>query len=413
MRKPVLNFAILTLLILVGVLVNPSSWGNWESFVFKAFVLAGIGVVLYRLWDGWNDAPDEVDELSDEEDQKETERPVFIENKASLLNKTLHQNGEILDFLRKQFFVIWNLILPHNGYLLLMTPDQEMVVLHKKVRDDLEFQKIRLPIPVLALIDNAKGFLLENHVENGATLLPFYNRDEYVPHSFLGFRSEIDRALHLYWIFDAETFDVFNDEDRSVLHRINEATVSYVNKVLTSEALADEKRQLTRSLMLSRDLNATRNVSTAVDLFTDFLAEEFQARTLTVAFRKDFRIEEKKGVVFAAIGQHEPVKPGYEFPLEEGLNGWVILKDRPYLLDDIDKGDYFIPRFSRAEKTNYGLRAFLSVPLHFNDQSVGMVTLEDSKANKFSIADKERLVRYCELFSVALNRLIQEKQIGG
>ena len=408
-----LNFVFLTLLIIVGVLVNPASWGFWGKFVFKAFILIGSGIILYRMWVEFYETEDETDSISSDDKNSAEPELMFFENRLMFLKKSLHRNSEMLEFLRKQFAIIWNLILPHNGYLFLMLPNREVILLHKKIRENMEAQKKGKPIPVLDLIDNAKGFLVENHVENGLTLLPFYSKNDFTPRSFLGFRLAIGEEFWFYWIFDAEVYDFFNHEDRAVLHKINETTLTFINKMLLAEKLKEENVQTAKALTLAQKLNLSRSIPTAVNWLTDFLIGEFQATKLTIAFRKNFDLTAEQGVINYSVGLEDSFKPGKEFPLEDGLNGWVILKNRPYLLDDIDKGEYFIPRFSREEKTNYGLRSFLSVPVRFNDQAIGMITLEDKESNKFSIYEKERLIKYAELFSTTFNRLIHEKQIGG
>lgn len=415
MSKPVQNFIILTILIIIGVLVNPESWGFWGKFVFKLLDLSGIALILYFLWNDYQQAESTDEEALPQEDQQSSDTDdVFFENKALLLNKSLHQNAEIIEFLRKQFSVIWHLVLPHNGYLFLMLPGRELILVHKKIREDLEGGQWKgRVIPAIDLIDNTKGFLVENHIENGNTLLPFYDGTTFEPKSFLGLRTDIDTDIRFYWLFDAEVYDFFNDEDRPVLHKINDTVLGFVNKVLLASQLKAEHIQNGKFLSLARQLLGVSSVTAAKSVFTDFLINEFQASKLTLAFRKNLDPKAESAQIYYAVGLDDPFKEGVEFPLAEGLNGWVILKNRPYLLDDIDKGEYFIPRFNRSEKSNYGLRSFLSVPIHFEDQAVGMITLEDKEANKFSLEDKTKLINYAGIFSGALNRLIKEKQIGG
>ncbi|NOX89420.1 MAG: GAF domain-containing protein [Calditrichaeota bacterium] len=410
-----INFVALFLLIIIGIFVNPESWGFWTKLAFKVIILAGISAILYNFWGmaAENDQNEEADEIPPDNETDLESEDAFFDNKVRLLTKSLHKNPEILDFLRKQFTIIWNFILPHNGYLFLVLPEREALLLHKKVKDEILAAQKDRPIPLFNLIDNARGFLIENHVENGSNLIPLYKKDVYVPRSFLGFRADIDKQLHLYWIFDAEAYDFFNHEDRSTIHKINEITLEFLKKALIIEHLKEENVQTSKSLALSRQLTLARSIKSAVNQFTEFLIQEFQATKLTIAFRKDYDLSSTRGVIIYSIGKDDVFKAGYEFPLDEGLNGWVVLKNRPYLLDDIDKGEYFIPRFSRQEKTNYGLRSFLSVPVHFDNQAIGMVTLEDVRANKFSTEDKERLINYTALFSNAIDRLVHEKQIGG
>ncbi|WP_456442823.1 GAF domain-containing protein [Caldithrix abyssi] len=413
MSSSVVYFVVLFLLTFVGIFVNPESWGAWGRLLFKIALFGGISVVLYRLWSEYQDETEEDESEVPDEQQLTRNLNLFFDNQAALFSRALHKNPEVMDLLKKQFSVIWNLILPHNGFLLLMLPKREIILLHKIVRNDIFRSPKNKPIPVLNLIDSAQGFLVENHVQNGSNLIPFYAPQSYVPRSFLAFRTELAEELYLYWLFDAELADFFNEEDRATLNKINDLTMTYLSNVLIMEKLKEEAHEKSKMLELMEEVASTKSLRTAVERFCDFLAHEFQASKLTIAFRKDFDLNQARGMVFYAIGKEDPFKAGTEFVLEEGLNGWVILKNRPYLLDDIEKGEYFVPRFSRQEKTNYGLRAFLSVPVEYQEQAIGMVTLEDEKSGKFKITDKERLQRYTALFSNAINRLIYEKQVGG
>lgn len=413
MNSSLINFVVLFLLSIIGIFVNPESWNFWAKLAFKLVVVGGIFFFLYQLWGDYQEQEEEEeeDELPDEKALIKDES--FFENRAALLARALQKNPEVFELLKKQFSVIWNLILPHNGFLLLMLPKREIILLHKLVRNDVFRPPKNKPIPVLDLVDGAHGFLVENYLENGTNLIPFYNPEAYVPRSFLAFKTELEKELNLYWLFDAELVDFFNEEDKTTINKINDLTLSYLDHVLLVEKLKEESKEKSKMLELARDVVSAKSLKTAVSRFSEFLAHEFQASKLTIAFRKNFDLNEARGTIFYAIGKEDPFKSGSEFLLEEGLNGWVILKNRPYLLDDIDKGEYFVPRFSRQEKTNYGLRAFLSVPIEYQEQAIGMVTLEDSKPGKFTVLEKEKLQRYTTLFSQSINRIVYENQIGG
>ncbi len=411
MNLSIVYYAALFLLAFVGIFVNPASWSLGVKLVFKLIIVSGIGFLIYRLWIENQSGMENENELPDEQ-ELEKEETVF-DNQVALFNRALQKNPEVMEVLKKQFSIVWNLILPHNGLLLLMLPKREIVLLHKHVRNQAFRSPKNKPIPILDLIDGAHGFLVENHLENGSNLIPFYDEKVYVPRSFLAFRTELEKDLFLYWVFDAELVDFFNEEDRVTLSKINELTVTFLRHILLIEQLKEENREKSKILELVEEVAPVKNLKIAVERFSEFLAHEFQAKKLTIAFRKNFDLNENRGEIFYSIGKEDPFKSGTEFILEEGLNGWVILKNRPYLLDDIEKGEYFVPRFSRQEKTNYGLRSFLSVPIEYQEQAIGLVTLEDSVPGKFTNLDKERLQRYTTLFAQTINRLIYEKQVGG
>ncbi len=137
--------------------------------------------------------------------------------------------------------------------------------------------------------------------------------------------------------------------------------------------------------------------------YVEFLADIFEAHKLTIAMVD--KNNPQMAQIKKSIGQVDSIKEGTRFAIEEGLCGKVILNDQVYLLEDIEKDGYFIPRFSKNEKTNYGLRSFLAMPLKLNSTSpIGMISLEHKNTNAFTSHHKAQLKLYTEDFEKALAR---------
>ena len=112
----------------------------------------------------------------------------------------------------------------------------------------------------------------------------------------------------------------------------------------------------------------------------------YQFDRLTIA-----RPEEKDsraGRIMKVLGQRDDMGEGFIFPLEDGLMGWVLRKGKPLLLDDLEKGELFRPRYSREERTNYGLRSFLGVPILFMNRLFGALSLESRAPDFYSEWDQ-------------------------
>ena len=69
------------------------------------------------------------------------------------------------------------------------------------------------------------------------------------------------------------------------------------------------------------------------------------------------------------------------------------------MIEDMEKGEYFIPRYNKSEKSNNGLRSFLGMPLTAGDRTVGAITLEHQSPSKYQETDKLKLHQYASLFS--------------
>ena len=90
--------------------------------------------------------------------------------------------------------------------------------------------------------------------------------------------------------------------------------------------------------------------------------------------------------------------------MDQGLTGWVIEKNKPYLIEDLEKGEYFIPRYTKEEKTNHGLRSFLVMPFEANGKVYGSLTLEHKIPQKYTEKDKHHLQQIISIFNTTYLR---------
>ena len=98
------------------------------------------------------------------------------------------------------------------------------------------------------------------------------------------------------------------------------------------------------------------------------------------------------GHIVKVIGQRDSMAEGFRFFLNDGISGWVIRKNKPLILDDLEKGDLFRPRYSGNDKSNFGLRSFLGVPICFSNQVFGMISIESRQPDFYTDWDQNVLV---------------------
>jgi len=317
------------------------------------------------------------------------------------LNRIFQENNSFREYLENQFKIIWDFILPHNGYLIHADMSGNIFVIHQDRKAEIKTAVSFSESPLFDLVDKNNGFLVENNLEKDTNLLQFYGNSDYKPASLMAFSSDVSRMDKLYWVFDADSSSFFNENDFDTLKRINAGSIQMLNAGLQNFSLIDGLAEQKTRYEITEKLNEAVNVNSCLDIITDFLVGSFEASKLTIAILESGKDE---AVIQKAVGIDDPYKVGYSFPLDEGLNGWVIMKNKPYLLENIDKGEYFVPRFSRTEKTNYSLRSFLSAPISNNDTAYGMITLEDKIENKYKEEDKERLISCCSILAAAIGR---------
>ena len=394
----------LYLLIILGLFVEPEFLGTVGNILFKILILAGISYLLFEIWNTKDILDDEKDEaLPQALHRPETPKPVF-ESKSARLDHFIQNSDSLKKYLENQFTLFWNYTLPHNGYLVFCYQSTPVRILEKRTNSPVSQMTAENFSQLFSLLEKNNSILIENNLVESGALFPFYNDAEYMPQSLLAFKTEINTEQALYWFFDADADNFFNNQDKQLFLQMNSNTLYAITETLQNKGLIEEYSEGQKISDLSKQLNQASDFDQCIDLFADFLIDQFEASKFTIAIRE---AGADSAEIKTSIGVDDSTKPGYTFELSEGLHGWVILKNKPYLIDNIDKGEYFVPRFSREEKTNYALRSLLSVPLQNSDEAFGMVSLEDKRENQYSENDKKRLIRFTDILGSAYARFIK------
>jgi transcriptional regulator with GAF, ATPase, and Fis domain len=210
------------------------------------------------------------------------------------------------------------------------------------------------------------------------------------------------KTQKLYWVFDAPANGFFNEEELKIPIQINFSTKYVITNLLKQKAFEKQLLIQDKNIELSASLNKASDQEGLITTFVEFLSGSFEAHKLTIAMVESNNSNMAK--VIKSIGQLDSTKAGIHFNLEDGLCGKVIASNKTYMIDDIEKDGYFIPRFTANEQTNYGLRSFLAVPLSINNEAIGMISLEHKSAKAYTKAHKKLLQSYTEYFVKALAR---------
>jgi len=407
----VYKFLGLYLLIIVGIFIEFSFIGNVGNTIVKILILAVISYFLYEFWKEFAPVEEETEtELETEVEPKETQEPaeqkraLFFDIKSTPITDLFENNSDFRDFIVNQFMIIWGFVYPKNGYVIYKNKEEDIRLVHKNLQPEVLIEPKQNPTSLFTLIENKNGILVENNIEQTLHLIPYYQEESYSPKSLLGFVISFESGEKLYWIFDSDLPDNFNLDDMGIMERINKNTESMTKEALLTSGLNMTCFEVDHKFQIADRLNKANGQEECLDIFCDFVTENFEASKLTIGIRKDNDIMAEIAVIAKAIGIDDPYKVGYEFPIDEGVNGMVILKNKPLLFEDIEQGEYFVARFSKEEKSNYSLRSYLSVPIEIDTSALGMVTLEDKNEKKYNNSDKKKLIEYTSILSNALLR---------
>jgi GAF domain-containing protein len=243
-----------------------------------------------------------------------------------------------------------------------------------------------------------KTSVLEQNIPAGQQSVRYYRKPVEI-RSFLGVPLSIRGDVKGVVAIDSLVANDFSDDDLDLLH-------SYEKLISQGIELISERE---KSRLIQKSVSAQQTFVAELD--QDFSPEGLLsglAKASRVVFDFDrltiSTVDEKDadhGVIRKVIGQRDGMGEGFRFPLADGLSGWVIRRNKPLLLGDLEKGDLFRPRYTRDDKSNYGLRSFIGVPITFQNQVFGLISLENKQPDYYTDWDQSILIVLAKNFGMA------------
>jgi transcriptional regulator with GAF, ATPase, and Fis domain len=389
------------ILALFGIFIRPFDPGTID-FIYRFLIFSSITYLMYTTW------------KSDVSEQNDQIRPPQVRERPVQDNIPVHEDWNISDlletddksseFLKDQFEIMGSLLFPDTGWIFYQENLDEIIVFHAHHYGGKSIA-IRTtsfaPGGVLEILAKENSILIENNLSKEAQLIPYHSDPDYVPNSFIGIPIFLGNGKNLYFTFDSQNKEHFNQEDRAIFAKIGKNIATFLINRLKGHQLLRALRRKEDLLDFVKNLNSSKTISLAIDVLAEEISSQFEASRLTISIVSSPGVE---ATIRKVIGQNNDFDVNSTFKLEEGLTGWIISKNKPYLIDDLEKGEYFIPRYSKDEKSNFGLRAFLGIPIMSGDQVYGALTLEHIKPNKYDQSHKARLQTYLDMFSTTFQR---------
>lgn len=403
-----LYYLLLLSAAIIGLFVPYSLFGTSLYWIVQAFVFISISYSLFKLYK--QNETKVIQEVEKPHATPVTQLKPLIEVKKPHI-QTAYQLSQILtdsesqigSYLLNQFDIFFNFILPNNGYVYIANSSDDIRLFYKQISPNIRWQSNNNVPTILNLLQKQeKNILIENNLTTESDLIPYYEQESYFPGSIIAFKTPVTAKQNIFWVFDALPNGFFNPEELHVPNQISYATQfvlgDYIQKLEKNLCHA----HMDSKLGLAMQFNRANTLVKAIDIFIEHVAQLFVAQKLSVCFRDENNPH--FGTVVKTIGQNDSVKQGNRFELEQGLTGKVILANKTYLLDDIERDGYFIPRFSQQEKSNFNIRSYLAVPLKLEAEAVGVIVLENTEVAAFTKKEKILLEELSKLFSFVLQR---------
>jgi len=391
----------------LGIFIHPFPPGVGD-FVLRFSIFA---LIIYLLYGLKLPAGRKKEEPEPEISTRSIEKKGTLEEEVRHewhLKELLAHDERSIRYLIDQFELIANLAFPDHGWLFLKQDTNTLKTIFYK-----SFSKLSTLTPkdefeitgLMQILNEKNTTIIENNLNKETQLINFYKEESYSPNSFLGIPLIIEGENPLFFIFDAAHKENFNVEDQTLFEKIRDNTAIFMLNRLKAYSLLNTLKTKEKLMKLAIELNGSKTIAMAVEKFAQYIAQQFEASRLTISLCKpnaDFAVIRK------VIGQKDEFGENTEFPLDEGLTGWVISKKKPYVIEDLEKGEYFIPRYSKNEKTNFGFRSFLGIPIAIQDKVFGALTLEHLLPNKYTTQILDEIKEWVQIFSSTFIRQSSE-----
>ena len=393
---------IIIILTLVGIFIHPFMPGTLD-FIYRFLIFASITYLVYTTQRTQMVEKEIYINQKNSSQQKEIKFDFNFQNHwriADLITK-----DEITElYIKDQLEILINILIPDNAWIFYKKNQTTLGNFYYKTLTDIsshlqeeEFELLGL----MQILNDKNTLLIENNLSKEGNLINFYQALDYTPASFLGIPISIYNDERIFFVFDSHNKEHFNHEDEQIINKIVQSIRVFILNRVKAYSLLMASKENKDLLNFAVELNGSRTMSSALDKAAGLISEEFEASRLTISLLNK---ESNSGIIKKVIGQKDDFDENNEFPLDEGLTGWIMSKNKPYLVDDLEKGEYFIPRYSKIEKTNFGLRSFLGLPIESEGDVFGAITIEHHDTNKYNAEDKDRLQKYINIFNTTFLR---------
>ncbi len=219
--------------------------------------------------------------------------------------------------------------------------------------------------------------------------------------SFLGVPMTISGEIKGVLCIDSLAANDFSDNDVDLLTSFEKLISQGVELISEREKVRLINQSISAQKVFLDSLNDDFSKGNAFVAIGKACKKVFNYDRLSISMVTQENNDE--GVVVKVFGQQDSMQEGYRFALSDGINGWVIRKNEPLLLGDLEKGELFRPRYSKHDKSNFGLRSFLGVPINFQDKVFGNISLEIKLPEYYTEWDQTILMILASNFGMAFS----------
>ncbi len=203
-------------------------------------------------------------------------------------------------------------------------------------------------------------------------------------------------------------FSSIQDRDQEVIEKLSQFITHGMEDLEQMESLMVNNYFNSRIANLFDQLEVKSDESELFQSIRGLCRAFFQYDKLTIVLTTE---EKKKGMIKLVDGLHDDIDEGEEFLIQNTLHGLSIQDSKTICSNAWFENYPEMNRFKPGDNRDFNFMSVLSVPLKFNDESIGAVTMERLKSRIYSESDIRLLELLCGTVSSILNWQQEYKKV--
>jgi len=203
-------------------------------------------------------------------------------------------------------------------------------------------------------------------------------------------------------------FSSIQDRDQEVIEKLSQFITHGMEDLEQMESLMVNNYFNSRIANLFDQLEVKSDESELFQSIRGLCRAFFQYDKLTIVLTTE---DKKKGMIKLVDGLHDDIDEGEEFLIQNTLHGLSIQDSKTICSNAWFEAYPEMNRFKPGDNRDFNFMSVLSVPLKFNDESIGAVTMERLKSRIYSESDIRLLELLCGTVSSILNWQQEYKKV--
>ena len=203
-------------------------------------------------------------------------------------------------------------------------------------------------------------------------------------------------------------FSSIQDRDQEVIEKLSQFITHGMEDLEQMESLMVDNYFNSRIANLFDQLEVKSDESELFQSIRGLCRAFFQYDKLTIVLTTE---DKKKGMIKLVDGLHDDIDEGEEFLIQNTLHGLSIQDSKTICSNAWFENYPEMNRFKPGDNRDFNFMSVLSVPLKFNDESIGAVTMERLKSRIYSESDIRLLELLCGTVSSILNWQQEYKKV--